>query len=215
MGKFAGLLAILCVSKKKAASPKAAPKVPCLAVFIPSYHMTPTTFLAQLEPAIDQLRDGFRLEDINPRILHKGLTLCAALQPEERGKTAPWDDWRDHFQAIALQQRDALKTAGDSLCDEPPDEWWNDLWEARRIFGLLSLPEEIRQATHKMLFGEVTSKPSLVALKAMAEALFTNDWDWNGTHSEVWSLYRKAERLEEESTRKVDAINQLLSVLEE
>jgi len=31
----------------------------------------------------------------------------------------------------------------------------------------------------------------------------------------VWRLYRKAERLADESTRKVEALNQLLSVLEE
>lgn len=215
MGKFGGLLAFLCVNKKKAACAKAASKVPFLAVFVPSYFMAPTTLLAQPEPAVDQLRDGFRLEDIKPRMLPKGVTLCEVLPPEERGETAPWDDWRDHFQTVALQQREALKATGNALDDEPSDEWWNDYWEARRIFGLLSLPEEIRQATHKMLFAEVTANPSWVALQAMAEALFTHDWDWNGVHSEVWRLYRKAERLADESTRKVEALNQLLSVLEE
>ena len=211
MGKFAGLLAILCVSKKKAASPKAAPKVPCLAVFIPSYLMTPTTFLAQLEPAIDQLRDGYRLEDINPRMLPKGLTLCEVLPPEERGKTAPWDDWRDHFQAIALQQREELKTAGD--IDEV--EWWNDYWEARRIFALLTLPKDVRQAIHRMLFGAVTLMPSWGALQAMAAAVFTPDWKWNDSSSELRRLYRKAERLEQERRRKTAALNELLAVPEE
>jgi hypothetical protein len=213
VGKFAGVLAFLCVNKKKAAFPEAASKVPCLAVFIPSYFMTTTADLARLEPAVDQLRDGFRLEDIKPRMLPKGVTLCEVLPPEESGETAPWDDWRDHFQAVALQQSEALKDTGNALDDEPSDEWWNDYWEARRIFGLLSLPEEIRQAAHKMLFGAVTATPSWVALAAMGDALFTEDWKWKGCA--LRRLYQKAERLETQNTRKVEAINQLLTVLEE
>lgn len=193
MGKFGELLAFLCVNKKKAACAKAASKVPLLALFGPSHFMTPTTLLAQLEPAVDQLLDGFRLEDIKPRMLPQGGTLCGVLRPEERGETASWDDWRDHFQAVALQQREALNATGNSLDDEVADEWRKDYREARRIFGLLSLPEEILQATHKMLFAEVTATPSWVAPQAMTEALFTHDWDWNGVHSEVWRLYRKAE----------------------
>lgn len=213
MGKFGRLLAFLCVNKKKAACAKAASKVPCLAVFVPSHFMTTTTPLAQLEPAVSSLGYVFGFEDIKPRMLAKHLTLNEVLPPEEHGETASWDDWLTRIKAVALKQQKELKAPANSGEDDLPQEWWDDYWTVRRIYGVLLLPEEVREATHKMLFGAVTATPSWVALAAMGDALFTEDWKWNGC--ELRRLYQEAERLETENTRKVEAINQLLSVLEE
>lgn len=162
---------------------------------------------AKGELDFDALRRPFDLAGLSIRHLAPDLTLNEVIPADHRGESKPWGEWQQYYEDLLAQKAIQDK-------DEWSTEDWNDYWEVRRLFGTTSLPRQVLQAAHKMLFGETTVAPTQAALLLISYALFTRDEHWNSHDSTLWCMYQQAQQLHANSQRKQESFARLLANLE-
>lgn len=143
-------------------------------------------------PDLSWLKNGYRITDLKPRFPKNGATLEDVIPNMDQGITWGWEAWREYFEGEAIRTYDPKVGVSD---------------EIRMQWGALSLDLDILKATHKKLFGVVTEKPTELAVRLIAYALFDPYW--------ISDLYANAEANQKRKRELEAALTDLLSALEE
>lgn len=163
--------------------------------------------LAGTEQDRPDLTAGFGIGDIRPLMLEKDITLNGVFPEDARGESAPWEHWSHYLKQQAYEGWEALQGCGDDFSEEQLEAYWTP----RLLYAVTMLPAQVRDATHKMLFGCATANPTIGALRAMETALFPH----RVNDSWLRELYRKAACEHKAHQHQVARLNALLAVLEE